>query len=412
MPSATATLPAEPLRRAMGLPAGSTIAVLSSGGGGPFAQESVIAQTGLAVHAADGDGARLLDALSSDHAEDSGWFALLSYGLGASIEPRARHAQRQHHTLSGDGSLMRAHRRWAFDHPSARWHGAGLPAEAALEPLVPGTLEPQTSDAAFMHAVARTRELIRAGDLFQANIARHWTGLVPMDARAWALGVLARVPARYGAYLELGDGRAVLSLSPELFLSVDASTRRVRTRPIKGTRAAGLDTHELEHCAKERSELAMIVDLMRNDLGRVCSVGTVQVSDPRSIEHHPTIQHAVAEVRGVLRPGVGHAELVRATFPPGSVTGAPKVRAMQVIDELEEFDRGPYCGAIGWLGDDGAVNLSVAIRTFSLQRTSTGTRVDYWTGCGIVADSDPQRECAESHEKAAVALIAVGATHG
>ena len=169
---------------------------------------------------------------------------------------------------------------------------------------------------------------------------------------------------------ELGAGRAVLSVSPELFLSVDAHSRSVRTRPIKGTRAADGCAAELERCDKERAELHMIVDLMRNDLGRVCSIGSVRVSEPRSIERHPTVQHAVAEVSGTLRPGIGHAELLRATFPPGSVTGAPKVRAMQIIDELEPFARGPYCGALGWLGDDGAVALNVAIRTFGLEEVA------------------------------------------
>jgi para-aminobenzoate synthetase component 1 len=273
---------------------------------------------------------------------------------------------------------------------------------------VPGTLGPETDDASFMDAVVRTREFIRAGDIFQANVARRWTGSVPMPMRAWALGVLDRLPARYGAYAELGGGRAVLSVSPELFLSVDAATREVRTRPIKGTRAAGASTDEFERCDKERAELHMIVDLMRNDLGRVCSIGSVRVSEPRTIELHPTVQHAVAEVSGRLRPGVGHAGLLRATFPPGSVTGAPKVRAMQVIDGLEPFSRGPYCGALGWLGDDGAVALNVAIRTFALEEAGDGTtRLTYWTGCGIVADSDPARECRESHEKAAIALLAV-----
>jgi len=399
----------EPIRRAFGCAASMQVALLSSGGGGPHARTSTLVEVDRTVHAADGMGGRLLDAFAAPTStKGGGWIASLSYGLGATIEPAARAPQVRRPSPFGDGTLLRASRVHAFDHQERSWASAGLPPIADLTATQAGTLDPQTSDADYASAVMRVREFIRAGDIFQANIARCWTGFVPMPMRAWALGVLERIPARYGAYAELGSGRAVLSVSPELFLSVEAGTRRVRTRPIKGTRAADGCAAELEHCDKERAELHMIVDLMRNDLGRICSIGSVRVSEPRSIERHPTVQHAVAEVSGTLRPGIGHAELLRATFPPGSVTGAPKVRAMQIIDELEPFARGPYCGALGWLGDDGAVALNVAIRTFGLEEVEGGTRLTYWTGCGIVADSDPIRECRESHEKAAVALLAVG----
>jgi anthranilate/para-aminobenzoate synthase component I len=408
---ATAVSPTldEPLRRAFGCSSGTPIAILSSGGGGPHARSSTLVEVEYAVHAGDGQGELLLDRLAApSEGTAGGWIASLSYGLGATIEPAARPCAAPRASTFGDGTLLRARQVHAFDHDAWSWQSPGLPPMADLPAPQAGTLEPQTSDAEFARAVARVREFIRAGDIFQANIARAWTGFVPMPMRAWALGVLDRIPARYGAFAELGSGRAVLSLSPELFLSVDACARTVRTRPIKGTRASDGCADELERCDKERAELHMIVDLMRNDLGRVCSTGSVRVSEPRSIERHPTVQHAVAEVSGTLRPGIGHAELLRATFPPGSVTGAPKIRAMQIIDELEPFARGPYCGALGWLGDDGAVALNVAIRTFGLEEVDGGTRLTYWTGCGIVADSDPARECRESHEKAAVALLAVG----
>ncbi|MBM4110134.1 MAG: anthranilate synthase component I family protein [Phycisphaerae bacterium] len=398
----------EPIRRAFGCSPSRPLALLSSGGGGPHARTSTLVEVERTVHASAGMGQRLFDALATvPHTADGGWIASLSYGLGATIEPMARAGARPESPF-GDGTLLRARHTHAFDHEHRTWSSAELPPLATLPESRAGTLEPQTSDADFARAVARVREYVRAGDIFQANIARIWSGFVPMPMRAWALGVLDRVPARYGAYAELSPGRAVLSVSPELFLAVDAQARSVRTRPIKGTRGADGCADELERCDKERAELHMIVDLMRNDLGRVCSIGSVRVSEPRSIERHPTVQHAVAEVSGTLRPGVGHAELLRATFPPGSVTGAPKVRAMQIIDELEPFSRGPYCGALGWLGDDGAVALSVAIRTFALEEVDGGTRLTYWTGCGIVADADPMRECLESHEKAAVALLAVG----
>jgi para-aminobenzoate synthetase component 1 len=399
----------EPIRRALGCDTTTPIALLSSGGGGPHARTSTLVEVERAVHAGSGQGTRLLDTLSTPASDGAGgWIASLSYGLGATIEPSARASTTPHASPFGDGTLLRARRVHAFDHERRSWTSAGLPPIAELPGLRGGWIEPRTSDADYARAVTRVREFIRAGDIFQANIARAWTGFVPMPMRDWALGVLDRIPARYGAYAELGPGRAVLSVSPELFLSVDPRTRTVRTRPIKGTRAADGCADELERCDKERAELHMIVDLMRNDLGRVCTIGSVRVSEPRSIERHPTVQHAVAEVSGTLRHGIGHAALLRATFPPGSVTGAPKIRAMQIIDELEPFSRGPYCGALGWLGDDGAVALNVAIRTFGLEEAEGGTRLSYWTGCGIVADSDPDRECRESHEKAAVALLAVG----
>jgi anthranilate/para-aminobenzoate synthase component I len=399
----------EPIRRAFGCAATAPLALLSSGGGGPHARTSMLVEVQRVVHAADGMGGQLLDALAAPAPNDGGgWIASLSYGLGATLEPTAQAIGARRASPFGDGTLLRARCVHAFDHEHRSWTSPGLPPVADLPATRAGTLEPLMSDVHFASAVARVRELIRSGDIFQANIARAWTGFVPMPMRAWALGVLDRVPARYGAYAELGSGRGVLSVSPELFLSVDARSRLVRTRPIKGTRAADGCAAELERCDKERAELHMIVDLMRNDLGRVCSIGSVRVSEPRSIERHPTVQHAVAEVSGTLRPGIGHSELLRATFPPGSVTGAPKIRAMQIIEELEPFARGPYCGALGWLGDDGAVALNVAIRTFGLEEVEGGTRLTYWTGCGIVADSDPVRECRESHEKAAVALLAVG----
>ena len=200
-------------------------------------------------------------------------------------------------------------------------------------------------------------------------------------------------------------------MSPELFLDVRRRPdgfRVARTRPIKGTLGAAdtADTAEADAgparllaSEKDAAELTMIVDLMRHDLGRVAIPGGVRVSRPRYVETHATVHHAVAEVEAVLRPDVDPAALLAATFPPGSVTGAPKIRAMQVIDRLEPVRRGPYCGAIGWLGDDGTVRLNVAIRTIAFTAAAEASdssdadrrrgRIDYASGGGIVADSDP-----------------------
>src|SRR5262249_4999701 len=157
------------------------------------------------------------------------------------------------------------------------------------------------------------------------------------------------------------DDFALISNSPELFLRVTPD-RHVLTRPIKGTRprAPGMEI-ELRDSAKDQAELAMIVDLERNDLGRVCEIGSVHVVEPRAIEAHPTVYHGVATIEGTLRRDVSFVDLLRATFPGGSVTGAPKIRAMQIIDQLEPVARGPYCGAIGYLDADGTIELNLAI---------------------------------------------------
>jgi para-aminobenzoate synthetase component 1 len=199
-------------------------------------------------------------------------------------------------------------------------------------------------------------------------------------------------------------------MSPELLLRTTPGPDGVRisTRPIKGTRPADTPPRELLESEKDTAELAMIVDLMRNDLGRVCRIGSIQVTDGRSIESHPTVHHGVAEIRGVLRSDASMTDLLAATFPPGSVTGAPKVRAMRTIDELEPVRRGPYCGAIGWIGDDGRMTLNVAIRTITCAGVPLGSadeldgRLDYHAGCGIVADSDPESERLESLDKTEV----------
>jgi len=207
-----------------------------------------------------------------------------------------------------------------------------------------------------------------------------------------------------------GSPVAILSSSPELFL--DLRDGHVVTRPIKGTRPRTGDPRidamarrELAESEKDRAELTMIVDLLRNDLGRVCSFRTVQVRDPGEIEEHPTVYHRVATIEGDLKTGLGWSDLLRAAFPGGSVTGAPKIRAMQIIRELEPTPRGIYCGSIGWIGLDGAMSLNLAIRTI-VQR---GDVVHLYAGGGIVAQSTPDGEYAETLAKLRGMLRALNA---
>ena len=257
----------------------------------------------------------------------------------------------------------------------------------------------------------RVIELIRDGDIFQANLAHRLTAEFCGSGRALFAELVRAAEPWYGAYIELPDAhgrrRSVLSASPELFLEFDPRTRRVTTRPMKGTRPSERGAAELLDSEKDSAELAMITDLMRNDLGRVCEFGSIAVEDTRAIERHAEgaggVHQGVSTVSGVVRADAGLDDLLHATFPPGSVTGAPKVRAMQVIGELEPVTRGPYCGAIGAISDSGAMTLSVAIRTALLMGTpgnalgavERGT-LDYAVGAGVVADSDPEAEWDET----------------
>jgi para-aminobenzoate synthetase component 1 len=281
---------------------------------------------------------------------------------------------------------------------------------AATDPL--DITEPTT---AHRDRVARTIEYIRAGDVFQANLTQRLSTQIRGSARALLLASLDYGAGWYGAYLEMPEimpARAIVSFSPELLIDYAPGSGILTTRPIKGTRPSSVATEVLEQSAKDRAELAMIVDLMRNDLGRLCSLGSVQVSEPRRIETHPTVHHGVATVVGDLAPGRDWADILAAVFPAGSVTGAPKIRAMQIIEELEPTCRGPYCGGIGLLSHCGRLTLNVAIRTAALtamtaeEALSPGSFdrawLDYAVGGGIVADSVPEEECAEAQDKAAI----------
>jgi para-aminobenzoate synthetase component 1 len=271
---------------------------------------------------------------------------------------------------------------------------------------------PYRSD--FTAAVRRAKEYIAAGDIYQVNLSQRFQCEVAASAPEVYLALRAANPAPYGAYLDIGDAQ-ILSSSPECFLKIN--DRHVVTRPIKGTRPVACDPGELLASPKDNAELLMITDLERNDLGRVCEFGSVQVRELRRVETYATVHHLVATIEGLLRRDVDHVECVRACFPGGSITGAPKIRAMQIIDELEPHARGVYCGAIGYFGPNGESQFNIAIRTVVYQSTATGRdacatnvsggasvpacgRLTFHAGAGIVADSDPDAEYDETLAKA------------
>ncbi|QOY89037.1 anthranilate synthase component I family protein [Paludibaculum fermentans] len=280
--------------------------------------------------------------------------------------------------------------------------------EAPAGPLSSGPVTSLPGAAGFEDAVRRTVDRIYAGELFQTNLCRRLEAPLA-DVAVWPLYRRLREvnPARFGAYVPLGAGRAVLSNSPELYLRVEGG--RVSSSPIKGTRPRGATPEEnvrmeaeLTDSVKDRAELAMIVDVVRNDLARVCEPGSVVVEAHAELMRLPTLTHTVSTVSGLLRGGIGG--LLRASFPPASISGAPKIHAMEVAMAEEQRRRGPCMGSIGWISMDGRAELSVAIRTAVV----AGGRVRYETGCGITAQSDPAQELAETRHKARAFLSALG----
>ncbi|MCX7866705.1 MAG: anthranilate synthase component I family protein [Limisphaera sp.] len=264
------------------------------------------------------------------------------------------------------------------------------------------------SREAFLRAVERVQEYIRQGHIYQVNLSQRLMVRSPIAAwemfrRLWEVS-----PAPYAAYLNGGPFQLV-SASPELFLQMSAS--QILTRPIKGTRPRGAAPEEdaqlaleLQASPKENAELVMITDLLRNDLGRICEFGSVHVPELARLESYPQVHHLVSTVEGRLRPGVSHLEALAATFPGGSVTGAPKVRAMQIIEEVEPVARHFFTGALGFLGFNRESRLSMIIRTACCLEGW----VHFPVGAGIVADSDPESEYRETLAKAGGFLAALG----
>ena len=270
-------------------------------------------------------------------------------------------------------------------------------------PVPAAAWHPERSPAAYAAMVDRGIEAIRAGDVFQVNLAMRHAAVRPpdLDPVALYLALRRRNPAPFAAFIGWPGGRALCSASPERFVRLDVD-RTVESRPIKGTRRRGTDARadaraadDLLASAKDRAENLMIVDLMRNDLSRVAAIGSVRVPQLMALESVVTLHHLVSVVTARLLPGLGPVALLRASFPAGSVTGAPKIRAMELIDELEASARGPYCGAVVWIGHDGAMDSSVVIRTLLV----TDRQVIAQAGGGVVADSVPEAEHREMLDK-------------
>ncbi len=323
-----------------------------------------------------------------DHALGDAW--LISTGIDA----------------AGDGDGRRARQR--ADTVLQRWH-----ADRCTEPSRANEsgASPRSdfSAAQYQAAVEQVIAYVLAGDIFQANLAQRFSTSFDGDPFALYANLTGGSPAPMAAFMRRGRV-SVASASPERFVQLDMPSRHVETRPIKGTRPRHADAardaelaRALEASAKDRAENVMIVDLMRNDLSRVCVPGSVRTPSLCALESHPTVHHLVSTVTGDLRADCDALDLLAATFPGGSITGAPKLRAMEIISELEPVARGVYAGAIGWIGLDGAMDTSIAIRTVTVADNVATVHA----GGGITARSIPTDEYQESLDKARALIAAI-----
>jgi anthranilate synthase component I len=363
-----------------------------------------------------------------------GWVVFLGYELAAEIEPRLNLAPRARVDAGAPAAFaLRIPAGLVYDHVGRQaWMFAQAGHEDLLDALAAalGAL-PARSPTTDVPAAAASVEVeeeaphyfrarveaalgyIRAGDIYQANLSRPWRGALPpglsLHAATQTLYERLRAvnPAPFAALAQFRDWR-LLSSSPERLVRV--ADRRVETRPIAGTRArSGAVAAEAEEIAalithpKERAEHIMLIDLERNDLGRICRSGSVQVDEFMRIESYPHVHHIVSNVMGELLPQLTPIDVLRAVFPGGTITGCPKFRCMQIIAELEGQARQAYTGGIGFIGSDGSMDFNILIRSLTLHER----RVEFRTGAGIVADSDWQRELAETRAKARGLLAAL-----
>jgi len=268
----------------------------------------------------------------------------------------------------------------------------------------------ETAYKEYVQMILKAKDYIRRGDIYQVNLSHRLQANYPEDPWGLYLHLRSRAPAPYSAYLELDTQQAILSFSPERFLSVREGV--IETRPIKGTRPRGITLDEdqamaleLSNSSKDKAENLMIVDLLRNDLGKVAEVGSVKVTDLFAIEGYSHVWQMVSTVRARIRSGLDSLDVLCAAFPGGSITGCPKIRAMEIIEELEPFRRGVYCGSIGYLSFTGDMDTSIVIRTMIYDAGKLLLQV----GGGIVADSDPDAEYHETMAKANTIISSLGA---
>ncbi len=354
-----------------------------------------------------------------------GLIGYLSYDFGRHLEALPSHSRDDLHLPDARLGLYN----WALmsDHLRASSHLVFHPSldESERQRLIALFSQPAAAPAAlfalngamtadldadsYRQAFEHIQAYIQAGDCYQVNFAQRFRA--PCQGDAWAAYSALRqaCPTPFSGFLRLPEGGAVLSLSPERFVKV--SQGQVETRPIKGTRPRGANTEEdaanaaeLLASSKDRAENLMIVDLLRNDLGRTCRVGSVRVPELFSLESYPNVHHLVSSVTGELAPGKDALDLIAGSFPGGSITGAPKIRAMQIIDELEPTRRGLYCGSLLYLDVRGEMDSSIAIRSLLVK----DGQICCWGGGGIVADSDWQAEYQESITKVKVLLDTLG----
>lgn len=336
-----------------------------------------------------------------DHSTGRAW--IISTGLPTVGPGRQRHAEERLRLVQ---SAL---------HGGPSEHRVRLPSatRTRLAPTFPiagsDTVRSTFTVERYQKAVGDVIEYILAGDVFQVNLSQRFEAPAPENLLALYHRLRTITPSPFGAYLDLGDA-VIISASPERFLHYDDATRIVETRPIKGTRPRGASPAEdeklkndLETSEKDRAENVMIVDLLRNDLSKVCAPGSVQVPSLLALESHPTVHHLVSTVTGRLESGRTLVDLLRAGFPGGSITGAPKIRAMEIIAELEPTVRGPYTGTLGYWSLSGAMDSSIVIRTFVV----VNDRAYFHAGGGIVADSDPHAEFRETLDKAAALIRAL-----
>jgi anthranilate synthase component 1 len=359
-----------------------------------------------------------------------GWVVFLGYELAAEIEPQLNLAARVQTDAGAPAAFaQRVPAGLAYDHLAQRaWLfaeggrqdrlealGAALAAlpTASLRPTVGPVRVEEEAPGRFRTRVEAALDYIRAGDIYQANLSRPWRGELepPMPLRAATSALYERLraanPAPFAALAQFQDWR-LLSSSPERLVRV--SGRRVDTRPIAGTRPrsgmSGADQREIAALIahpKERAEHVMLIDLERNDLGRICRPGSVQVDEFMHIESYPHVHHIVSNVCGQLLPERTPIDVLRAVFPGGTITGCPKFRCMQIIAELEAEARQAYTGSLGFINADGSMDFNILIRSLTLHERG----VDFRTGAGIVADSDWRRELDETRAKARGLLAAL-----